>query len=189
MVWSLGGIAATGHPDARRLIHDIIQASSAIPAAFPPVLIPVQGSDGTWYDEMHVDGGATQQVMFLSPDFPMRQIDEAVGTRIDRTLYVVVNNRLKKTYDPVRPRVISVAGAAVSGLISGSNTGDIYKIFAIAARDGIELRFIDIPESFELEAEEPFDKVYMQALYDTGREDGLAAERWLDSPPDYVPWP
>ncbi|MEM8819891.1 MAG: patatin-like phospholipase family protein, partial [Pseudomonadota bacterium] len=49
VVWNIGGIAASGHPDARRLIHDVVQASSAIPAAFPPVLIPVIAEDGRRY--------------------------------------------------------------------------------------------------------------------------------------------
>lgn len=189
VVWNLSGIATSGHPSARRLIHDVIQASSAIPALFPPVLIPVETPDGRRFDEMHVDGGATQQVMFLNPRFPLRQIDREIGVPFERTAYVVINNSLEKPYRPVRPRVVAIAGAAASSLLGGAGTGDIYKIYAIAQRDGIDLKVLSIPKSFTLEADEPFDPVYMKTLYDLGHEFGLAGDRWQSYPPDFRPWP
>ena len=189
VVWNVGAIALSGHPDARRLIHDIVQASSAIPAAFPPVLIPVETADGRRYDEMHVDGGATQQVMLFTPNLPLRALDEAVGARFDRTTYVVMNNKIDKPYDPVRPRLIAIAGRAASSLLSGSGSGDIYKIFAVAQRDDIDLNVLWIPEDFAVEAQEPFDPVYMKALYDLGYAHGLSGDRWSPYPPDFAPWP
>lgn len=189
VVWNIGAIAASGHPEARRLIQDIVQASSAIPGVFPPALIPVETADGRRYDEMHVDGGATQQVMLFSPSLPLRAFDEAVGARFDRTTYVVMNNKLDKPYDPVRPRLVAIAARAASSLLSGSGSGDIYKIFAIAQRDGIDLNVLWIPEDFAVEAEEPFDPVYMKALYDLGYAHGLAGDRWSPYPPDFAPWP
>jgi len=189
VVWNIGEIAASGHPDARTLIQDVVEASSAIPAAFPPVLIPVETTDGRHYDEMHVDGGATQQVMFFTPDFPMLALDRAVGATFDRTLYVVINNKLKKPYTPVRPRVIAIAGQAASSLLGGSGVGDIYKIFAVAERDNIDLNVMSIPKDFDEEASEPFDPIYMKALYDLGYEIGLAGDRWSPNPPDFAPWP
>ncbi|MEO0957276.1 MAG: patatin-like phospholipase family protein [Pseudomonadota bacterium] len=185
VVWNVGQIAASGHPDARRLIHDIVQASSAIPAAFPPVLIPVVAADGRRYDEMHVDGGATQQVILYSPEFSTRALDEATGLDIDREVFVVINNKLRKPYDPVRPRIFSIAGRAASSLIGGSGTGDIYRIFTVAQRDGIDFNVLAIPTDFDQEAESLFDPVYMQALYDLGFEHGEAGDRWSPHPLDY----
>jgi predicted acylesterase/phospholipase RssA len=185
VVWNVAGIAATGHPSARRLIQDIIQASSAIPAAFPPVLIPVETPDGKTYDEMHVDGGATQQVMFFNPMFPLKQVDQALGVRFDRTLYVIINNKLKKGYHPVKPRLLPIASVAASSLIGGSGTGDIYRIFAIAQRDQVALRIMEIPRDFEQEPGEPFDPVYMQALFDLGYETGVRGTGWQETPPGF----
>jgi len=189
VIWNVAAIAATRHPKARTLVQDIIQASSAVPAAFPPVLIPVVGQDGRLYDEMHVDGGAVQQVMLFSPELPLKSIDQELGIEIERSLFVVINNRLRRAYRPVTPRLVPIAGAAVSTLISGSGTGDIYKIFAIALRDDIELRVVSIPRDFDLESEELFDPSYMQALYDLGYAFGLSGEGWETKPPDYAPWP
>ncbi len=189
VIWNVSAIAATGHPQAKILIRDIIQASSAVPAAFPPVLIPVETPDGRRYDEMHVDGGATQQVMLFSPELPMKQIDEALDVTFDRTLYIIINNKLTKPYKPVRPRLVSIAGTAASSLLGGAGTGDIYKIFAIAQRDDIALNIAWIPTDFDAEANEMFDPVYMQALYDLGYQHGLAGDRWQATPPGYKPWP
>lgn len=185
VVWNVAGIAATGHPDARRLIQDIIQASSAIPAAFPPVLIPVETPDGKHYDEMHVDGGATQQVMFFNPMFPLKQVDQALGVSFDRTLYVIINNKLKKGYHPVKPRLLPIASVAASSLIGGSGTGDIYRIFAVAQRDDVALRVMEIPRDFDLEPGEPFDPAYMQALFDLGYQSGLQGTDWQPTPPGF----
>lgn len=189
VVWSLSRIAATGHPQAKRLIHDIIQASSSIPAAFPPVLVPVVGTDGRNYDEMHVDGGATQQVMLFSPDFPIRQVDEQLGVQVNRSIYVLINNKLQKPYEIVRPRVLAIAGSSISSLLGGAGAGDVYKIYAIAERDDMDLHVTWIPRDFDAVSEEIFDPKYMKALYDLGYEHGLAGDRWIDRPPDFKPWP
>jgi predicted acylesterase/phospholipase RssA len=189
VIWNIGAIAASGHPDRRRLIHDIIQASSAIPAAFPPVLIPVETAEGRRYDEMHVDGGATQQVMLLSPGFPLRSVDKKLGYEIDRDIYVVMNNKLLKPYEPVRPRIASIAARAASSLIGGSGGGDLYRIFAIAQRDDIAMHITAIPTEFDAEPTEAFDPVYMKALFDLGYRQGLSGEGWSSAPPDFAPWP
>lgn len=189
VIWNLSAIAASGHPDARRLVHDVIQASSAIPGAFPPVLIPVHTADGRVYDEMHVDGGATNQVIYFSPSLPMRSIDKALGVPVDRRIYAVINNKLTKPYAPVRPRLASIAGASASSLLGGAGGGDLYRIFAIAQRDGIDMNIVAIPREFDMEATEIFDPVYMSALFDLGYDYGLAGDRWSSRPLDFAPWP
>ncbi|MEM6971828.1 MAG: patatin-like phospholipase family protein [Pseudomonadota bacterium] len=186
VVWNLTGIAASGHPDAKRLIHDVIQASSAIPGAFPPVLVPVEAG-GSRHDEMHVDGGATQQVMLFSPRFSSRRIDRAIGARIDRTMHVIINNKLTKPYDPVRPRLAAIASRSASSLLGGSGSGDLYRLFAIAERDGATMRVTQIPQEFAAEPEELFDPVYMRKLYDLGFALGLTGQGSQPHPPDWRP--
>jgi hypothetical protein len=127
--------------------------------------------------------------MLFSPSFSMRRIDDALGVRFDRTAYAVINNKIRKPYSPVRPRLVAIAGAAASSLLGGSGTGDLYRIFAIAQRDGIDLKVLSIPPSFDAVSTEPFDPVYMKALYDLGYEYGLAGDRWSSGPPDFAPYP
>lgn len=184
--WNIGAIAASGDPNAKTLIRDIIQASSAIPAAFPPVLIPVE-IDGRSYDEMHVDGGATQQVMLFSPELRQSELDARAGAKVERRFWVVINNKLQKTYEPVRPRVLAIAAKAASSLIGGSGSGDVYRIYAVAERDDAKLAVIAIPTDFDAEPTEMFDPVYMSALYQLGYDQGFSGENWSPYPPDFAP--
>ena len=46
VIWNIGEIASSDYPRRNALIHDILQASSAIPIAFPPVMIPVSVGTG-----------------------------------------------------------------------------------------------------------------------------------------------
>jgi hypothetical protein len=70
VIWNIGAIAASGRPGAVELVRQILLASAAIPAAFPPVLIDVE-VDGKPYQEMHVDGGAIAQTSSTRP--PLRR--------------------------------------------------------------------------------------------------------------------
>jgi len=186
VIWNATEIAMSGHPEAITLIRDLIRASSAIPAVFPPLVIPMVTADGRTFDELHVDGGATQQVMLFSAELAISEIDAALGTRIDRKVYVIMNNSLEKRYEPVELGVLSIAGKAVSSLIGGSGVGDIYKIFAITQRNGIDMQLLWVPRSFDLLPEEPFDRAYMQALYALGHEIGLNGDDWSDRPPNFA---
>jgi predicted acylesterase/phospholipase RssA len=45
VVWNLTRVAASGHPDAPKLIREVLLASASIPGAFPPVYIEVEAFD------------------------------------------------------------------------------------------------------------------------------------------------
>ncbi|MCI4662381.1 MAG: patatin-like phospholipase family protein [Neomegalonema sp.] len=186
VIWNLGEIAASGHPRSLDLMRDVIQASSSIPAVFPPVIIPVEAS-GRHFDEMHVDGGATRQVAVFSPQISARTLDKKLGALFDRRTHVIINNSLSKPYSPVDARVLPVAIRALGGLISGSGDGDLYRIFALAQRDGYKVRVVSVPDSFTLESRESFDPAYMRALYDLGRDAGKTGNLWRSRPPDFLP--
>ncbi|MEL7174533.1 MAG: patatin-like phospholipase family protein, partial [Pseudomonadota bacterium] len=185
VIWDVTAVARSGHPEAITLIRDLVRASSAIPGLFPPVLIPSVTAAGERFDELHVDGGATEQVMLFSPAFSIKDVDRALGIEIDRTLYVIVNNTLEKPYEPVELGVLSIAGKAVSSLIGGSGSGDLYKLYAIAERDEVDFRVLWVPKSFDGVPEEPFDRAYMQSLYALGRELGAAGAPWRPHPPNF----
>ncbi|MFO1142776.1 MAG: hypothetical protein U1E59_10340 [Amaricoccus sp.] len=65
VVWDIGAIAASGVPGRRELIGDLLVASASLPAIFPPARITVTAG-GQRYDELHVDGGVSNQA-FLFP--------------------------------------------------------------------------------------------------------------------------
>ncbi len=189
MIWNMGAIAASGHPGALHLFRQVILASASIPVAFPPAIINVTGPDGRIYDEMHVDGGATSQVTFVSPQVPIRKMTiDALGRNIDRHLYVIMNNDLAPPYAAVRPRIADVGGAALSSLIRGSGTGDLYKLYLIARRDDIAFDVGWIPAEVPCaDPTETFDPIFMKCLYGVGGDLFRSGKLWRNLPPYYVP--
>lgn len=190
MIWDMGAIAASGHPDAQHLFRQVILASASIPVAFPPALIDVVAPDGTVYDEMHVDGGATSQVTFISPDIPIRMATiEALGRNLDRHLYLIMNNDLSPPYSQIQPRITDIGGAAVSSLIRGSGIGDLYKLYLISERDGIEFDVGWIPAVVPCPDPGPaeiFDRPFMKCLFGFGGDLFRQGKLWQDLPPFYV---
>jgi predicted acylesterase/phospholipase RssA len=187
VIWNMGAIAASGHPGALQLFRDVIRASAAIPIAFPPMFIPVQTADGRVFDEMHVDGGASSQVMLISPQVPIAALTrQALGRNLDRVLWVIMNNRVLAEHAPVRPRIQAIGGAAVSSLIRGSGVGDIYKLYLIAQRDEIGFRATWIPPRTPCVSNEAFDPVYMRCLFDFAGAEFRRGELWSTLPPYFV---
>lgn len=113
-----------------------MNASAAIPGAFPPVMIDVE-VDGRRYQEMHVDGRAIAQVFV----YPIGLDFEALAVEHDaqraRTLYVIRNSRLDADWAQVERRTLSIAARAISSLIHTQGVGDLYRIFLTARRDGL----------------------------------------------------
>jgi hypothetical protein len=100
--WDLGYIASSGMPGAKKLIHDVLLASAAIPILFPPVLIQVE-ANGARYDEIHVDGGVCNQVFFASLDVNLRRILERLDIKGRPQLYIIRNGQARAPYVPIDP--------------------------------------------------------------------------------------
>ncbi len=187
MIWDMGAIAASGHPGALQLFRDVIRASAAVPIVFPPVLIKVETPDGRRHDEMHVDGGATSQVVLVSPQLPVADLTRRfLPQNIHRRLYVLVNNQIIDEYETVRPRIGAIGGRAVSALIRGSGIGDAYKLYAISVRDEIDYRVAWIPRETGCVSQEAFDPAYMRCMFDLGAAEQRAGRLWSDLPPYFV---
>jgi hypothetical protein len=188
VIWDVGAIAGSGHPGALELVRELIRASSAIPVAFPPIFVPVETADGRAFDEMHVDGGASSQVTFVSPEVPIAAATRAaLGRNLDRRLWVIVNNDLVPPHRELRPRIFDVGGAAVSSLIRGSGVGDVYRLYAIAERDDIAFNVTWIPPETPCPApQEDFDRAFMTCLYDHAGDLFRAGQLWRDAPPFFA---
>ena len=63
--------------------------------------------------------------------------------------------------------------------------GDLYRIYFGTKRDGIEYNLADIPKSFKIEPDEPFDSKYMKELYDLGFNLAVTGYPWEKSPPGF----
>lgn len=186
VIWDMGAIAASGRPGALELFRKLIQASAAIPVAFPPVFFDVE-ANGETYLEMHVDGGVTSQVNVLSPQAPGYLLDALTGIKVDRNLYVVVNGAVRPPAKVVEPRVPDIAGAAIDRLWYAQAVGDLYRIHSVAARDELNANYAWIPADFALQPAEQFDPEFMTALFELGASKVRDGSIWQTSPPGFTP--
>jgi hypothetical protein len=177
VVWDVTRIAASRAPGARELIHDVILASASIPGAFPPVLIEVE-ADGRRYDEMHVDGGVTGQLFFGAKGIDWGRVIQRLGVEGKPDLYVIRNARLQEPWEDVQPRLIPVVTRTVSSLIRSQGIGDLAKVYILSKEQRFGFHLAIVPDDFALKAAEPFDPVYMNALFELGYEGALAGRSW-----------
>ena len=198
VLWNVGGIAASGNPQAAELIAKILLASASIPGAFPPVMIDMD-ADGEHFQEMHVDGGTVAQVVFYPPSFaggdlfhPSMPVDpelRRIALNRQRRLYVIRNSRPGSDLETVDRSTMKIAGRAVSTLISTQGIGDLYQLYVLCQRDRIDYNVAFIPGSFVEKLREPFEQAYMVKLYALGRETMLEGMAWSKVPPGYNPTP
>lgn len=183
VIWNMGAIAASGRPDRSKLFKQVILASTSIPGAFPPQHFQVN-SDGKSFEEMHVDGGVTTEVFLMPAGLSLRNPQgRALGKA---RLYVIRNGRTSPEFSVVKANLPSIAGKAIGSLIDTQAVGDLYRLYVVAKRDGIDYNVVEIPPSFKVKSKSPFDNFYMRELYKTGHEMGRAGIVWQKYPPGFV---
>jgi len=183
VIWRIGMIANSGHPDSLNLIRQILLASASVPGAFSPVLIEVQ-ADGRQYDELHVDGGATSQVFLYPIGLDYDQILEKLGVPGRPEVYVIRNSRLDPRYAQVRNKLVPIAGRSLESLVRTQGIGDLYRIYLQSCRDGLDFNLANIPADFAEEPKGEFDTEYMNKLYWMAYDRAKAGFPWEKMPPE-----
>lgn len=183
VIWNMGEIAASRHPDRVVLFRQVILASAAIPGAFPPVNIKVE-VDGQTFEELHVDGGATREVFIAPVQLSLRSFDRFYSKPPIRRIFVIKNGKIDPEYEPVKPTTLSIASRAIFTLTKSQNQGDIYRIYRMAMDDKAEFRLAAVPDTFAAKAKEAFDKSYQTALFEEGYRLGHAGTVWQKAPHD-----
>ena len=182
VIWSIGHLAVSRHPNRLDLFRRIIRASAAIPGAFPPVTIDVT-ANGKKYAELHVDGSVTNQVFAYPPQLTTAAIDKYLGYRPRRTLYIIRNAQVSPEYQVTDGGVLPIAVRSIDTLLKSYGVGDLYRLYAIARRDRLEYNLTYIPDSFRETPKELFDPEYMRKLFDLGYQTGLSGVAWQNVPP------
>lgn len=183
VMWDLGAIAVSGSSNALQLIRDVILASASIPVLMPPVDIGVE-VNGEHYDEMHVDGGVSSQVMFYPPEVDLRLINKKLGTKGRPTIYVIRNGYINAPYKAVKRKLVPIMAKSFQSLIQAQGVGDLYRIYFSSLRDDLEYRLSFIPVEFDIEPQKVGGINYMKQLFEFGRKVGRDGTAWHEAPPD-----
>jgi predicted acylesterase/phospholipase RssA len=184
VIWNIGAIAVSDYPRKVELIHDVLQASSAIPVAFPPVVIPVE-ANGLPYDEMHVDGGTGSQVFVYPAAIDWKVIAAKLKAQGKPSVFVVRNSFLDPDYRGVKRSILPIGIRTIDSLIRTQGIGDLYQIYSLCMRDGNDFNLAYIPADFTEEPTESFDPVYMGKLFDLGYQMARAGYPWEKYPPGF----
>jgi predicted patatin/cPLA2 family phospholipase len=183
VVWDLGAIAARRNPGRRQLFVDILLASAAIPAVFPPVRVHVV-SHGRVYDELHVDGGVTAQIFFAPPGLDLNGAARRhFGHERRLSLYVIRNGKLGPEYKASEQSVLALASRSITTLVKYQSLANITTLSEVARQMKADFAFAAVPESFAEKPRSEFDPAYMQALFKVGYTDALHGAAWRKTPP------
>ena len=181
VIWNIGAIAASKYPEALDLIRKILLASAAIPAAFPPVMIDVQ-VEGKKYQEMHVDGGAIAQLFLYPPEVGSKIL--STGIKRQRRAYIIRNATVGADWSAMERNVLDIAGRAISTMIHISGLNDLFRVYFITQKDGVDYNLAFIGDDFKaLPHEGDFDPKYMKALFAYGYAKGQKGYAWKKAPP------
>ena len=183
--WDMGRIAQSRDPGAPELFRRVLLASASFPGIFPPVHINVKAG-GHRYEEMHVDGGTTREVFFTVADFSYRDLDKAIGRKVARRLWVIRNGKIAPEYKVTKDSTFVIAQRSLETLAKNRGLGDLTRMYVRAKADGIDYNLAAIPAEFEAPHPKPFDRAYMQALYEVGVSLGRAGYAWAKLSPETV---
>jgi predicted acylesterase/phospholipase RssA len=183
VLWDMGRIAMSRDRHALGLFRKILLASATLPGVFPPVRIQVRAG-GQSYDELHVDGGVTRQVFIAPSIFSFASHDQRPARPATKPrLYVIRNGKIDPEWQSVSENVVSITQRSISTLIKNQGIGDLYRIYSITKRDGIDFNLASIPPDFSETSDEPFDQKYMIALFDRGYNLASHNYSWVKAPP------
>lgn len=183
IIWNIGAIAKSTDPRARELIIEVLRASASIPGAFPPVMLDVT-VDGKRYEEMHVDGGAMAQVFLYPPSVRLKTVDHVRPNHND-VAYIIRNGRLFRAESSVKRQTLAIAGQAISTMTAANGVNDLYRIYLTTQRDGVDYNLAYLEDEFDVPYTGPFDKTYMNTLFEYGFRKGKAGYAWHKLPPGY----
>lgn len=183
VVWNMGKLANSGHPDALDIFHKILLASLSMPCVFPPVYIDVE-VDGEFYDEMHVDGGMVTDALIC--DFMLRiPAVEKNSSKHAKNIYIIRNDKLKPYPEQVARNLPKIARRALSTLSKMHSNDHLLCLYAMSQTNDFNFNYIGVPEEYDLPNKLNFDQKLMNKLFDFGFELAQSESNWHKTPPSF----
>ena len=189
VIWNMGAIAASRHPDALKLFRQVLRASASIPVAFNPVYIKVKAA-GQEYDEMHVDGSVKTEVLLYGEAISFFTARKKFGSLMPdrpRKLYIIRNAQVAPDYESLKPHIWSIGPRAISSMSKYKGVGDLYRIYLLVQRDGIDYNLAFVPLDFHPKRDSEFDTNYMNQEFEMAYNLARSGYKWYKYPPGFEP--
>jgi len=188
VLWNMGALAASGHPQALELFRKVLVASASVAGAFDPVYIDAE-ANGHHFKEMHVDGGTAYPLFAV----PVRLLaatgqvdghnDGQGGGHNGSQIYIIINNNLDPNFAVTKPKTFNIAARAFNTLVKSSFYNTILNSYIFSRDEGYTFDLAYIPNSFEVKSVGLVDQKYMLALFDLGHAEGIHGGEWQHTPP------
>lgn len=191
VAWDMGAIAASARPDRLQRFRDVLLASTSIPVVFPPVYFPVEVGGAT-YSQMHVDGGATANLLFAGFMIDVLRATEGSRFRPDARIdfYTVINGYLRPGphSDPIAPDLLGIAVASNWITSWAAQSSLVVRLYHVVRRVGWEFHLAGIPREYEGELPSAsFDPERMTRLFRYAEALAASGFPWQDHPPGMDP--
>ncbi|SHI19729.1 patatin-like phospholipase family protein [Ferrimonas marina] len=187
-VWDLGKIAISDRADKHQLYRKVVLASASVPMLFPPVMFEVNTPEGR-FEQMHVDGGVTQNVFFADYDAIWHEVEQVIELEHEDFIinnYVIHSGRLDDgpPAPPVTNSLFPIMARSVSTLLKANSASSIYKLWLTSMVQQANFHLASIPPDFELNSDlTQVDDEEMQRLFEQGYQRGKNGMAWLTQPP------
>jgi hypothetical protein len=183
VVWNIGAIAASDHPNRLEIVRKIVLASAAVPGVFPPVMLDVLVGESR-HQEMHVDGATVSQVFLYPPSLQLSKVLQAkAGART--AAYIIRNGRVSPKAETVERQTLAIAGRAIETMFRSNAVGALYRIYATTQRDHVDFNLALIGDDFSEPYTQAFDGKYMRRLFAYGYAKGRQGYTWQKAPPGF----
>ncbi len=191
VMWDMGAIASRGTCESAELYRRIILASCSIPGVFPPVRIQVE-IDGQQFDELHVDGGVSDEVIFRA--FMVSDLNRTGGmpgayAPNGSMLHVIGNGKLYSDPKCIDPALTKMMSASFRSIIYGKTRDELYRIYLNCLQTGVEFRLTAVPQKFRLDntgglsLSEADQMNLFNEGYRIGKQVEVVGDDWRDLPP------
>ena len=171
VIWDMGAIAGSSDPQRLELFRRVLLASASVPGLFAPVMIEVSDVSAN-FAEMHVDGAVTAGFLAV-PESMAIYGKMRPGPGQDR-IFVILNGRLRPRYEMVGLSTFAIVERALDTVLSAYDRTSLANVRNFAANNSIAFAISHIGADFNVETDELFSPVYMNALYEHGLERGRA---------------
>ncbi len=182
MVWNMGAIARSGHPDSFALFRKVVLASTSIPIFMPPVMFEIE-VDGKRYDEMHADGGVVSNLFFITPTADMARARQELGIKAGGTrIYIIRNGRSDPEPEQVERSLKDITPRTINTVTKFQTQGAIAIMYYFAKLNKNAFNYVEIPASYEKQEKGMFNTAEMNRLYDIGLKVGASPNPWRTKP-------
>lgn len=178
-IWNMGAIASAKSPAALDLFRTVLLASASVPGVLPPQQIEVV-HNGQVFQEMHLDGGITANIMLL----PEAILKSGQHTRLASkpTLYLLFNGKIGHEYKLVKPRTVSILERAFGTAIKASSRQSIIAARQFAKTEGWHLKMAALSNAFAMPVNEvELNEQELTSLFNEGVRSGRQRDVWQDN--------